>query len=222
MGKEYTRLVSILGQLPFADRVILLDDFEGLLQWSAFEPVGDYILELDPSRCKHGSQSIFMQTRTTGQAEDDKVGMTRSLHLLPTKILTLLTGFYVPSGLNTKFIEFIFNWYDGTAIHTASIGYILATHYWQYYTDGEAYANITGSNIPMNDTTWHLLKLAINLDTDKYISLQIDHRIHDLSALSSFSEPDPGGSRLITTITAHAAASGVGSLNINDLAIYEV
>ncbi len=222
MSKEYTRLVSILGQLPFADRIILLDDFEGSLKWHKYQGDGDAIFELDPTLSKHGNQSIFMQTRTTSHVEDDVVGMTKYLHLLPTKILTLLTSFYIPHGDETKFIEFVFNWYDGTLIHTASIGYILATHYWQYYTDGEAYANIPASNVPMNDITWHLLKLAINLNANKYISLQIDHRIYDLSTLSSFSDTNPSGSHLRATISAHASAAAVGSLNIDDLAIYEI
>ncbi len=222
MAKEYIRPVTLLGQIPFANRVVLSDDFESLLHWSHDGTGGDYVLELDPSLSKHGNQSLYMKTRTTLHAEDDTVGARRNVHLLPTKVLTLLCNFLIPDGTKTKAMEYTFDWYDGTLIHNAAIIYTLADHQWKYYGSGEAYVNIPDANVPLQDGTFHLLKLDINLGNDTYISLQIDHMIYDLSALSLFSESNEGGSRLVATAIAHASADDPGSLNIDDLAIYEV
>ncbi len=222
MGKEYIRSTSIIGQLPFANRIVLSDDFEDLLKWTQFEGTGDSVFELDPSLAKHGNQSLFMQTRTTSHAEDDIIGAQRIVHLLPTKVLTLLSNFYMPSTTNTKNIEFIFQWSDATLLHTASIIHNTTTHYWQYYNAGETYVNILDSNIALLEAGWHLLKIDVNLGIDRYISLQIDHMIFNLSGFSSFSAGNGSRSQLTVNILAHASVAGPGSLNIDDTSIYEV
>ena len=222
MGIEYTRLVTILGQIPFANRIIISDNFEGLLKWQQYEGTGDSIFELDPTIAKHGNQSLYMKTRTTAHAEDDTIGAEKTLHLLPTKILILLNNFLIPSYANTKILDFAISWFDATSIHTAGIRYLTSTYQWQYYSPGETHVNIPNANVPLLENIWHFLKMDINLGENRYISLQIDHMLFDLSTFLSFSELKDTHSNLSLRIVTHASAVGPGSLYIDDTSMYEL
>ncbi len=223
MSKEYTRSVNVLGQIPIAGQVVFFDDYESILQWTKIDGAGDSIFELDPTLSKHGNQSLYMETRTTDMAEDDAISSMRSLHLLPSKVMSAFTSIYFKSFLYTKTFSFSLQFYDGTTIHYATLLFSPNTPKWEFLNSGGTYTEIPSLALKFRNETWHLLNLKVNFSTGYYLSFQADHQIIDLSGNGLYSDGviTDTALRLLHEITAVGLISPA-TLNIDDTIVHEL
>lgn len=222
MGKEYQRLVSILGNLPIAGNIVFYDDFSGLLKWGKYIGTGDSILELDPSLAKQGNQSLFFKSRITAAAEDDYVGAYRDVHLLPSKVITFISSFQYPSKTAVKAIYFLIEWFDGTTLHSPSIRYTPATPSWEYQASDGGWVVIPDLAITLAIDVWHIVQFQVSFSADKYISLSVNSTKVDLSGISSQSGMNAADNTLRTTIYLATAGAAPSEMNLAEVLLHEI
>jgi hypothetical protein len=182
MSKEYTRNVYLLGHIPIAGPIVYHDIFDTPLQWTEVGTGGDTIFELDPSISLIGSQSLHMKTRTASAAKDDFILAEKKLFILPSKILSMMGHFYLPSLTTFSMLLFKFEWHFALKVYEVRVAYRPAIHdAWSFYNSAQEYENITGSTAQLIAAGWHRFILKANLISGYYSSLQIDHETFDLS-----------------------------------------
>ena len=222
MSKEYTRPVTILGQLPIAGTVLFVDDFEELLNWTKVDGVGDAIFELDPTIAKQGRQSLHMKTRTTGAAQADKIRANRYIHLLPSKIMSFVSTFSSPNFTPIDYLTFDFFWYDGTNLNRGYIKFKPNTPSWSYADSGDVLRPITGLDVLLSTNCFHTVIIKINFTTLKYYSLQVDHLFADLSAYALKVDTNPNPSTLQTQIVLATAGAAPCETYLDQIAMHEL
>lgn len=223
MGKEYTRAVSIKALLPLSDQVVFYDDFSSLLKWSMFGALGNYILELDPSDAKHGSQSLYMATRSTGAIASDHISAQRLSHLLPSKILAFTCSFKYPTFANFDTLKFEFHLYNGAAYQQAVARYTRVSNIWSIVDPAGGMTNLTGITIPPGEGAWHIFTLIINFATSKYLSIQVDSEIEDISANDTrLVTPDTTQPHLLTRVDIKNQTTTQTVLNIDEIMVHEL
>ncbi len=222
MGKEYTRPVTVLGNIPVSGQVIFQDDFEGLLQWVQEAGDGDSIFELDPSLAFSGNQSLHMKTRTVDAAPRDVIRAIRLIHCLPSKFITLACRFYIPIFGVTDHSYIRLQFYDGANVRTAQIFFYPQTPEWKFLNSGETETIIPDSDIPLSAYVWHYAILRINFNTGYYTSLQVDHLHFDLSAQALFTDPNTVISHLNVATAIITDGIDPTSINIDSITISEI
>ncbi len=222
MGKEYTRTLSILGLLPIAGSVIFFDDFEHNMNWTKFVGVGDYILELDPNISKQGKQSLHLKTRTTGAATNDELIITRHVHLLPSKVVSLLSNFLFPDYSKILHVMFTIEWYDGINSNISRVKFSPNTPKWEYFDSGGEYQNLPDLAIGLSNDGWHNLQLLCNFSTSKFLSLQVDHLLVDLSAHALRVVEVPADLRLHLTIDLKTIGNNPAQMRIDNIMLHEL
>ncbi len=222
MGKEYTRPIIVTGLLPFSDRIIYHDDFEGILKWPDEGSLGDYIYELDPSVSLHGNQSLYLKTRTAGAIAGDNVFAARYDHLRPSKVHNFITNLRSPDWTKMLSCEIYLSYSDGNIGTVAAIKLRPNIPDIQYYTTGQDYASIPDSEYRLYNNSFHQINLKINFATYKYLSLTVDHRFFDLSALTFFSTPALGFGYLKTKIWITTAGAAPAELYIGTTILHEI
>jgi len=221
MSKEYTRIITTLGNVPLAGSVILSDDFESILKWIQSSGTGDSIFELDPTIALRGNQSLYMKTRTTSAAANDKIGANFLTHILPNKIVTFIGSFRYPTYNTMKTLQFEFYWSDGARLYIARCQFLPNTPKWQYINSLGNDTDIPDSDTLLYSNSWHTVILKMDFNTLKYISLQVDHLLFDLSNFSLYDSQPMTTSRFehyiyITTIGANPT-----SINLDEIIMLE-
>lgn len=222
MGKEYTRSMSILGSLPVAGQVIFYDNFESLLKWTKTAGEGDSIFELDPSLSQQESQSLHLKTRTTSADIGDEIVAGRNMHLLPSKVLSFACLFHFSANERIEHIQFLFKWHDGSNRHSALIRYRPDNPDWAYQNTTPEFVSIPNSDVLLEALTWHLIVLRINFDTDKYLSLQINNLLFDLSAFPLFTDALATTSYLLKRISIQTSTAFPAALHLDEIIIHEL
>ncbi|GAH66956.1 unnamed protein product, partial [marine sediment metagenome] len=217
MSKEYVRSTLILGHLPIAGSVVLVDGFENLLKWTKKAGAGDSIFELDPTIAKIGNQSLHMKTRTTDAAENDQIGALWSGHLLPSKVLTFIFSFYYPAYLpiDNILLEMIHN--DGTNDHGPQLQYNPNVPSLTYRNTTPAHIEIPDLALTFDEDCWHTIQMKVNYNTGKYISIQVDHVFVDLSGLSYYQVENPLPVHSDYNIYIQASDSPPCEINIDEI-----
>lgn len=222
MSREYTRRLTILGQLPIAGSVVFSDDFEDTLKWTKIDGIGDSIFELDPTIAKQGSQSLHMKTRTTGAAQNDKIRANHYSHLLPSKIMTFIATFYCPNYLPMDYTQFDFFWYDGTNLNRGRVSYHPATPGWELVDSSRSPIAIPTLAVPLSVNTFHILILKINFTTGKYLSIQVDHLLVDLSTYTLEIDTNNNDSVLQKQIILNTAGATPCEIYLDQISVHEL
>ncbi len=222
MGKEYTRAIAVLGNLPIAGQIVMSDDFEHLLHWAQYIGEGDSVFELDPSLAKQGNQSLYMKTRTTTSTEDDIIGITRSFHLLPSHVMTFLGSFRYPSRSVIKKLTILLNYYSGSRLRIPQIHFNPNTPSWELEDEAETPIAITNFDVVLSHNAWHMFILKVNFATSKYLSLQVDHLLADLSAYSFVNVAVEEPSLLSADVFIQTAGANPASINLDEFLIHEI
>ncbi len=181
MSREYTRRISVLGQVPSHGPFTFYDDFEGILKWTKNIGAGDSIFELDPTIANSGNQSLHMKTRTTGAAEDDTIGAIIHTHMLPSKKLNQSVLIRSPDFTKIKSIEYYFDLFNIPLHHFAQILFFPNTAKFQYTDHNNVLQDIPDTDRKPAPNAWHRIQLLADFNSDKYISLIFDSHFHDLS-----------------------------------------
>ncbi|MBA7673082.1 hypothetical protein ES703_81270 [subsurface metagenome] len=222
MGREYRRLVTILGSVPVADQILIHDDFSGLLKWSKADGVGDAIFEIDPTIAYKGNQSLRMKTRTVGASEYDVISAERSIFMSRSKVLSFSIPFYLPSLTTQKRVQFSFQWTDDTDNHSCILQYDPSVPEWNVNTASGVQTPIPGSDFDLYAATWHLMILKANFAADNYISLQVDHLLFDLSTLPMYAFGSPTDIRLQCQLQILANGAAPTEIYFGEILVHEL
>ena len=222
MAKEYTRALTTLGIIPIAGQIILHDDFEQLLKFTQLLGEGDSIFELDPSLCKQGSQSLHLKTRTAEAAIGDAIQANTLTHLLPSKILTFIGSFRLPSNTTPAFLQFAFTFDDGSVAYVSAVNFNPNTPDWEYQTTGSALISIPGSDIQLAPLCWHQVILKIDFATKKYISFSVDNLFADLSSIALDTTGSASQITFTPAFTIETAGAAPTEVNFDEFIIHEI
>ncbi|MBA7583906.1 hypothetical protein ES708_25857 [subsurface metagenome] len=221
MSQEYTRDVTILGQLPISGKVLFRNDFLHHIGFVESGTGGDTIFELDPSQAFQGSQSLITKTRTTGEAVDDQMNIILSTHLPPSKQVTIAHRFLSPSFDAHRFLQFDLSFYDGTNVHQGFIKYIHDTPQLTYVNSGGTETVITAFDHAFNTTPWHFFALSVDFANNLYKYAIIDEFLISLANIPLYTPLNPGEVRMDTSIIYAADAAAACQLSLDEVAILE-
>ncbi|MBA7538213.1 hypothetical protein ES705_30487 [subsurface metagenome] len=183
MSREYTRRVSILGNIPVLGPVTLFDEFDDPIKWTKGGPGGDFIFEHDPNYSFNGRQSLHMKTRTTDSTANDIITATRYVHIPPTsKILTAFL-FSTPDRSKIDFLSLELTYDNGITAYISRLVFLPLTPTWQYNNSAGVNTNIPESTRPLKDSTWHRIAFATDFLNNKHIHALINRDLFDLSSL---------------------------------------
>ena len=222
MSREYTRRISVVGNVPSHGPFIFFDNFEDLLKWTKYDGPGDSIYELDPTIAYSGNQSLYIKSRTTGAAEDDIIGTRIQLHMTSPKKLNQAMHFRSPAWEKIKKLQFYHTLDDALTLHTPTIQYLPNVPKWQYFDTNNVAQDIPGATYRLLGNAWHRLQLLADLNSDKYISMMIDSRYYDLSAFSLFTDTPGTGMYLDVIINTFTMGAEPSELYIDDFLIHEL
>lgn len=222
MSREYTRLISVVGNVPAHGPIVLYDDFEHLLKWTKYLGEGDSVFELDPSFSFSKNQSLHIKTRTTDAAENDIIGARLLSYIPPSKRLNLSTHFSCPDYTLIKLLQFWFILFDGTNKHHSLLQLKTATPIWQYRDSIGTAIDVPDSGLLPFDNAWHRIQLLADLNTHKYIHMILDNNLFDLSALTYQHETDPKLTHLEVEIQIRNTGAAPCELHIDDFLLHEL
>lgn len=222
MGKEYTRSLTTLGSVPFSGQIILAEDFANLHQWSKVGGIGDAIFELDPSVSLTGQHSLHMKTRVSGAANYDEIAATHFSYLLPSKLLRFFTTFRIPDKTKVKSFDLTYQWYDDTDLHSAILQFFPQVPEWLFTDSAATPTLIPGSGVDLAQEAWHQVNLQLNFNSDRYVSLAIDHLLFDLSSNALRVVTDGNPSRILHTLNLISDTTGPAEIYLNNVLISEL
>ncbi len=222
MSKEYTRLVTVLGQVPVAGQIIFHDNFDGLLNFTKVGTAGDFIFELDPSVAYKGNHSLKMETRTTGAAGSDEISALHYSHLSSSKLLVASGRFLSSSFDKMAVLRLDFIFYDETNLHRAMLAYTPATPAWAYLNSSNIETPITGAIAKPFAAGWHFYQLTVDFARNVYKSFQIDDQLFDLSDLSIYSFGSAIRRHLRSTIFFNTVGATAADLNLDEFLLHEI
>lgn len=174
MGKEYTRLLTIVPAAGPTPGSVFFEDFSNILRFTKVSTGGDEIFELDPTISMLGPQSLHMKTRTTGSAANDIISALILHHLTPTNFVTFTSIFQLPDVTRIKILRFTLKLIDGVNLIEGIITFTPATPKWEYDNVGGVPTLIANSGFSIRASCWHRFTLTVNFDTNLYISCYID------------------------------------------------
>lgn len=222
MAEEYTRRLSILGNIPQAGPIMFFDDFAGPLSWSKVDGAGDAIFELDPTVFHRGSQSLYLETRTAGKADDDAISATHFIPMTTSRKLSISALIRaLPDGATLKHLALGFH---RTIPNDKYIGNIRRngdTGIFQYLNSADAWQDIPGSDIDFSQYHFHRLTLELDFLNNKYISFTFNDHFFSLANIDLRTAvsvtPDS-----IATIEIISGAFGPPHAYINEILITEI
>ncbi len=222
MSKEYTRLVTVLGQIPVAGQIIFHDDFDGLLNFTKEGTAGDFIFEIDPSIAYKGNHSLKIKTRTAEAAESDEISAVHYSHLSVSKLLVASGRFLSPDFDKMAVLEFDFVLYDETNLNRAKVSYIPSVPSWRYLNSGNVETAIVGATAKPFAAGWHFYELIADFASNVYKSLQIDDQFFDLSGLPIYSFGSLIRRHLRSTIRHQTVGAAPSDLNLDEFLLHEI
>ncbi|MBA7710392.1 hypothetical protein ES703_119334 [subsurface metagenome] len=219
-------ITSILNQIKQNTATLqgdfVLDDFSGLLKWIKEYGTGDSVFELDATLAYKSNQSLHMKTRTTDAAQNDMISASRSLFVGKSKTLSVAIPFYLPALDTQNYIQFSFQWTDGAKCHSCDLRYYPSTPDWRANTASGTYTPIVGSDVSLYTSTWHMMVLKADFITGKYISLQLDHLLLDLSALPLYVFTSSTDVRLQVSFMIITSGAAPTEISLGEVLISEV
>lgn len=118
-----------------------------------------------------------------------------------SKIVNLETRIKSIDPGNVDTIQFILNFYNANStFSSAKIRYDSQNGKWQIYTGG-AWTDVSGMGIGMTSTAWNYVKISINFNTLKYIKLEYNSTLSDISSYAIPNVTFPGADLLDLNIT---------------------
>jgi len=188
MPREYERRIYVTGFTTIGGPVVLADDFEGAFNWTIsgyptgtdFE--GGYATDLSFS----GNACMVLKTRATNPSEGDWVSAQRYINIGATRKILLDCRF--------RFDLFV-SLYEGiyftifyiapneNELYEARLKYSPSDGKWYYYSQIGTFTEISNS-VQLRHDAWHRVRASFDLKNYKYMQLQVDSVVYDLSDYS--------------------------------------
>ena len=121
---------------------------------------------------------------TSPAVAGDKGGMAVRFSTATTK-KSSIEVMVAPYGTTAAFLGVQLIYYDGANWHPAYVVYDFANEKWQYRDSAATLQDIPGATkkLPYHATRtyWTRIRLVVDHDTGKYVSLQVGEDVYDLS-----------------------------------------
>jgi hypothetical protein len=222
MGMEYIRQIMVLGQVPSLGPVILFDDMEGVLKWTAGGSGAGYAVTRDGTIAYNGSYSLKCVSRVAGAVEGDVVSCYRYIYPRPGERYKLECLFNHVSDADTKMLRFSVAIDDLAYLWYAEIRYDAINHKLQYLTLAGAWVDVVGGSVNLYATGWHRFSFSFNKASGKYISVTLDGKDISLEGIDMYSTGSGAVYYGQVTIEGTAGASCPANYYIEDILIMEI
>lgn len=188
---DNAELAARLGSIVTFDRrgdVLWLDGFESpVVKWIVTTDGAGGGAEVSPDAARNGGFSCKL---TTDILTDDWVSLS---HYLPYPVVSKIgieVSFTMTTNLKSLLVA---EWlYDGSDFHSAQVMYFSIDNKLQYLDNRGFFQDlVTDLDLYTAQTTFHTIKLVIDLETHKYVRVIFNETEYDMSALSYAHTPDP-------------------------------
>lgn len=215
MGKEYTRSLSIIGNVPSLGSVIYFDDFETGFDWYT-EGIGTEIAEKSNEAPYQGAYSMKLGTQASTPLEADWVKASRYIPVPSSKLMVI--EFLIFSNTSKPFgdLELYFQSDDLSNIKKSAFFWDFDTKLWHYRNSAGSYTSIPGSSFKPTGKSWSRVRAVIDLYSNKYVSLQINNIVLDLSAHSFSVEASADASTALVWLRVYSSADGTEAITYID------
>lgn len=212
----------ILGKTPGAERILLYDDFEGLLKWKSFgEPAG-YSVTKNPFQAYNGNVSMQLQTRVRGALPGDYVHAYR---FIPSfgKTVHKLEVIWNPAGASRcRRVGFEFLFLMGGVTYEFGVVYEVETLKWRYFTGWGFWVDVPGGGQSLLEGSWHRLSVLFDARALKYGNLYSDGDLIPASGLDACSIAWPASDYCYVRFFVDAGVSAPGIALFDDVLIRRV
>lgn len=183
MGKEYTREIVVLGEVPTLGPVAMFDNFEGVFKWAITGNLGDFAGTKETTVVYNENASMKLTTRVTNPAINDWVAAERLLFQRPGKRYAIEAIWRPESQQIVGWVIFRFDIHDGAYRHRGGIICDVEGGRWYYIREDDAAIELPNSPRQPAAGAWHRLRLEFDESTGDYIRLVADGQEVDMSAL---------------------------------------
>ena len=189
MGREYIRQAEILGQFPWAERLIYYDDCEGTFMWSPGGTGGDDVHDFTTTNVLEGTESCEMKTRATGAAAADYLTLTRRLSPKGGDQVEMALAFYLMDDTAMEYIDFTLKSWGSYGAIDRTLRFDLNVgadgHDLKVQTAAAEYTD-TGVDFVLTADYWHWLRWQMDLSENLYGSLWVAGQEVDLTAQAAY------------------------------------
>lgn len=181
MGKEYRRLVNLLGSIAVAPPIILYDDFSMPNKWTAVGTGTDYEVMRDLTKPRIHAAPLRLRTRATAAAQNDYVQILAYHDMPPAAAIEAQLDWELDD--NSEIQDF------HVCLSSAILGYYIipgvryaaSANKWQYYSSAGAWADIPDGDVGHYEGLPHKLTLRIDMRAGTYRDLTVGPHTWDLS-----------------------------------------
>lgn len=175
MGQEYRRVTTTPGVGISMPGIIIADDFSDPFRWDIVTSVGDDFHELDPNYSFAAKQSLYLQTRTTGAAQNDDVKVRRRSYLDAAQKFQTTIFFRSPDLSKVLDIKTLIIASNGVDRDEYEFRFQPNTPDWAYLNSAGNYAVLAGGALSLESGCWHRLSFTVDLNSRRYRLGLINH-----------------------------------------------
>ena len=194
MAKEYSRNVIQVANIPLDQKISLIDDMEGSLEWMDWGSTGtDFIIELSTARAYRGYKSLHIVTKATTPVPGDvvstgRVGDTGQVSVIKMEAKVMAMN----ATSNINYVEVRFDAGHKGKGYSSGIRCGGTTDTIYYLDKNNQWIN-TGVTIPFSVTNaWMKYQLYIDTEKGEYIKVIIMGIEADLSGIKMYEWPSLG------------------------------
>lgn len=186
MGQEYSRNVNVNSTVPsFADP-ILFDDLENLLVWIKNNAQNaSAAVTQETTVAYSGAKSLKLDTGATNPASGDYVDAGRSAVVGTTRYVEFSSFFYLNPASSALKVQFYVVINSNGLYLPYAIQFNKATGILSYGSDFATFTQVPDSSTISLGLGWSFIKLVMDKVTGKYVTVQLNDKIFDLSGVTN-------------------------------------
>jgi hypothetical protein len=212
MREDGQRIVNILGRTPGAERILLWDDFEGLLKWTSVPGWGSPRIAKSATGAFDGSWGLQLLVRRTVFDGYMYIGAGRSFPMVRDGILRTEAVMMLPEVGGQDGFGIGVDWYDGEKRYLARIAYEKLGNYFMWTNAGCSWVDTGLPLLPRAAGSWHRLWIEIDLVRKEYVNVGIDGDTVQLSGnkICAFADAGPVVAYVISFVVVFGGGARSG------------
>lgn len=220
MGQEYSKNVNILSNVPANSEPWLFDDAEGLLIWSKVDSVNaTAAVTQDTAVAYEGLKSIKLATGATAPQANDYVTAERNAALGSSRYVEFIAFFRPGQSASTEKITFNINLATGGQSYNYGIQIDRTSDRVKYRASELVYTNVQNVAVAVPGLTFNYLRIVIDKDNFKYVSVQINDRYFSLANILGYNDGTSDAGRVTLDITDLTTAATAKVLNLDNVMV---
>jgi hypothetical protein len=221
MAEDYIQRVQLISSAATQEKVLLLDDFEGLLKWSKTATDANATITKDGSIALNGSYSLKLFCGDDSPAANDYTQARRFFPNRRNRTLDAQCCVYLPDVSAVKYFDFVVTAFKNTKLFTAGVQIDIANNCFNYYDFEENWTDLEVATHFLEDDRWYHLRFKIDLETGLYTAGNICDFDLALNGKVMFYAQDNEKVKTLTYVRLTAADNTAPSAYIDDLVITE-